>query len=743
MRTKVEWALRLAEQGFWVFRIIDNGKVPRKDGWQNEATRDPDRICELWNETPKANIGAFTSKFGDEGKALCVIDVDMKNGKDGNATLDALEDEGYLLTETAENETPTKGRHIIYVCDQPVKQGAGVLGDGIDIRSRGGYIVMAGSTIDGIPYVWRNRPVRTAPGWLYAKLALATTTRAQTKVNLASVNSERAFKRSQDFIAGAPLPEPGERNNTAFMLAAEIKDRGCNQAACHELMIGWNDMLPDPMDDEELEAVVASAYKNSQNVQPVKAPDAIFSPVEKGTITINGPTVLGPLEQMNEKFALVMSGGSHAILWQNQDMFGRPVDDLISEQSFHKLMAAHIMEVGKDKEAISKVWMAWGNRRTYHGIVYAPMEDIDGRFFNLFRGWAVQPFGPDETPSKAAVKSLAMWKEHVLVNQCHNNIPLYNWTIARYAVIFQKPSLKISNAIAIQGAKGTGKNSLIEPLLFLAGRHGLLVDNPRYLASNFNGHLQGLSILACDEAFWSGDKPLEGIMKGLISGTSLNIERKGLEAITVRNLVNVFILGNDKSIVPATEDERRFAMYEMGTGRQKDTAFFGQMKSGFEDGGYRLLLEYLMTYDISEYDLNTVPQTKALIDQKHENLDTLDQFILDCLHHGLMIDARVTTRFQDFSVQVFREALQQYTRNRNIRGRLPSESAIGEKLHKIFPAIKRTRVRIGGSGLGYNYITPSVAQMRQDWQRYIGARPGDIKWQNEITETTGELSCLM
>jgi len=153
-------ALSLAALGFYVFPLAEHGKLPAIDGWERKATRDADMIEKWWHdsvleiELPR-NIGIFTGKFGDD-QALLVVDVDNKNGKSGDDELLKLEMDGDEFPPTWESLTPTGGRHLIYLVDKPVKQGANVLGDGLDIRSHGGYIVAPGSIINIGEYKWQS-----------------------------------------------------------------------------------------------------------------------------------------------------------------------------------------------------------------------------------------------------------------------------------------------------------------------------------------------------------------------------------------------------------------------------------------------------------------------------------------------------------------------------------------------------------------------------------------------------------
>lgn len=145
--SKLKSALELASQGFYVFPLEIGGKKPVFKRWPQVATRETHQIEYWWMDNPEANIGIYTGKFAS-GQALLVVDIDNKGNKKGDEVILKLEmEEGREFTPTMEVVTPSGGRHLIYVVDIAVKQGVNVLGDGIDIRSSGGYIVGPGSEI--------------------------------------------------------------------------------------------------------------------------------------------------------------------------------------------------------------------------------------------------------------------------------------------------------------------------------------------------------------------------------------------------------------------------------------------------------------------------------------------------------------------------------------------------------------------------------------------------------------------
>src|SRR5574343_1591978 len=173
--TKKELALSLDGDGFFIFPIKPLDKTPAITGWQEAATRDTLGISQWWGLNPEYNIGIYTGKFGDDGGALLVVDVDVKEGKNGYEELLRLELEGWDLPKTRCHVTPSTGRHYLYRVSTPVRQGANVLAPGLDVRSRGGYVVGPGSAlVQGVYSVARSSAVEPAPHWLIERCGADT-----------------------------------------------------------------------------------------------------------------------------------------------------------------------------------------------------------------------------------------------------------------------------------------------------------------------------------------------------------------------------------------------------------------------------------------------------------------------------------------------------------------------------------------------------------------------------------------
>lgn len=337
-------------------------------------------------------------------------------------------------------------------------------------------------------------------------------------------------------------------------------------------------------------------------------------------------------------------------------------------------------------------------------------------YFNLWRGFSYEP-----APVYTAHPAVEAFLDHARTNVCGGDDSLYRWLMGYVAHLVQRPWEKPLVSLVFRGSKGVGKNAFIERVGALLGGHFLLTSNRRYLVGQFNGHLENCLLFALDEAFWSGDKQAEGGLKDLITGREHVIEHKGKEPYTVANKTRVVIIGNEDWLVPASHDERRFAVFTVGDGRKQDRRYFQSMREGMEAGGYAVLLRYLLDYDLTGLDLNAAPATAGLREQKHHTLDPFHQWWLDCLEEGRVVGAEFTAWPGDIECDRFRSAFRRYVKERNIRSRIPEDRAIGRLFTLCCPPHEKVRLKKQDDGSQpYAYRVPLLDVARTAWDGFIG-----------------------
>lgn len=753
--TKLDAALALANLGFHVFPLIQGEKEPLIQAWQHRATRDPEQIKAWWTDPVMGfqqdfNVGISTSRYGS-GSALWVVDVDNKGEKRGNDEVVRLEMLGLEFPATFEQITPSGGKHLVYIVDEPVRQGANVLAPGLDIRSRGGFIVGAGSTVQQGRYHVREpqlQPAR-APDWYktYSPVRPGNGPRDRT-APVVPVDAAHANLRARDYLVEhAPVAIEGAGgDHTTFTVACRIKDFGVTQLDALTLLAElWNPRCQPPWTHEDLVRKVDNAYNYGNDAPGSAAPEAQFTPVAATARSVDTPGNGGgestdgqprgaepPLHTINRDHALVFLEGSHVILHETVDEKGRPHRVFLSEQSFKRKFSPNVTQRSTKGKPVTwaEEWLDWSGRREYKGLCFTPEREPRNGYYNLWRGFTCEP-KPYTGASVEARRGFDAWMAHLRENVCRRDEALLTWLLTYFAHMVQHPWERPLTTLVFRGTKGVGKNAPIDRVgkLFGSG-HYLVAHDGRYLTSNFNGHLDSCLCLVLDEAFWSGNKDAEGKLKGLTTAPEIMIERKSKEPYMIDNLVRLVVIGNEDWLVPASADERRYAVFDVGGGRKQDLEFFEQMRIDLDDrGGGAVLLHFLKNWDLTKAEINRAPVTAALLDQKHASLEPLQQWWLDCLSGGFIVGGDFGAEWPArIGTDRFRSAFRRYITERNVRARIDGDTVLGKALKKIAPGMNKTKERTGPHETIYVYVLPPLAECRAAWENYIGH---PMKWEQQ------------
>jgi hypothetical protein len=714
-------ALDLAQQGFYVFPIVPNSKIPEIDDYPNQATRDATTIkswwtCDILKLEQPFNIGIYTGKYQDN-QALIVIDVDMKGDTDGNSSLSALKKEGKELPGTYTQFTPSGGMHLVFSTAFARKQGVSVLGKGLDIRSSGGYILGRGSVV-GTEYEYLGQSPQPAPAWLEDALPLAEKKSISKKLMAETheETSEATLNRAIDYLKdSADLAIQGSNgDHTTFSVACRVKDMGLSRLMCHRIMLAhWNDRCEPPWEPEQLADKVDNAYNYGVNPPGYSSPQSQFTPIENDR-------PLDDIDLINKEYAFILVGGNRHILWETKDYNNAFMVQHLSMEAFHDKLAARTVLVNDKRKPLSKVWLTSPKRRSYDGILFAPGEKISDNYYNLWHGFAVEPCASAHAASKQSRDSFDKFLEHTLVNVCGKDEGLFQWLIGYFAHIFQHPGEKPGVGLVFRGGKGVGKNALVDRIGYLLGCHYRITASRRYLTGNFNSHLENCLLFALDEAFWSGDHQAEGTLKDLITGQTHIIEHKGKEPYPVKNCTRVVIIGNERWLVPATQDERRFAVFDVGSGRKQDRHFFKSMRVGLENGGYAVLLRYLLDYDLSKIEVDEAPKTTALMDQKISSLNTVHKWWFDCLQSGTIEGSDLGDSWPEkIELDKLRQAYKRHVEDTSERFQIPGTRVFRQKLYDLLPRneyVKRIRV---DDQRHYFLMLPPKDRARRMWDAFI------------------------
>lgn len=224
-------------------------KHPKVSGGLHSASLSPDAIRRWWRRWPAANVGIRTGRES----GLVVIDIDPRHG--GNEALASLQDDhgpidGWRI------KTGSGGSHLWFAHPGgTLRNSAGRLGDGLDVRGDGGYVVAPPSRhMSGGTYRWADArgALPALPEWLRERLVDRPPVVGRTHVPERSSGdawARTALVLETDRVSRAP---DGRRNDTL------------NSAAYSLGQISGAGLLDDRVVVESLSAAAISAGLTSR-----------------------------------------------------------------------------------------------------------------------------------------------------------------------------------------------------------------------------------------------------------------------------------------------------------------------------------------------------------------------------------------------------------------------------------------------------------------------------------------------
>jgi hypothetical protein len=223
---------------------------------------------------------------------------------------------------------------------------------------------------------------------------------------------------------------------------------------------------------------------------------------------------------------------------------------------------------------------------------------------------------------------------------------------------------------------------------------------------------------------------------------ALLIERKGIDPIRLKNYVRLLLTSNEKWVVPAGEDERRFAVLDVGRRCQGNHEYFRELTEQLDDGGLTHLLGALLRFDLATVNLREIPRTEALLDQKVHTLDSVASWWLARLRAGAPTSCStewadvvpVDALFNDYILVCEKIGIR----------RKRDETVFGKELRELMPesvdgppGLRRARLTevendvAGKTRRVWKYILPTLSEAREHFERYVGQ---PYEWPEEKSE---------
>ena len=233
-------ALELAKRGFVVFPIRQWGD---EDGWKpiagfpTKASKDAAQIRAWWKKWPEARVGLLAGARN----GLTVLDVDVKNGKDGTESLKNMGLSDLAAITPFRVRTPSGGWHLLFEYTPNVKSTVGKIGEGLDVRNDNTFIIAPYSLKDDKRYevkgdhIYRHSKFPAIPAAIMSRAPLRDDDEEDLLGTLVTIQKASPWQMEwaaekldsqAEIVASAPDGQRQATLNSAVLLCAGLAVHG-------------------------------------------------------------------------------------------------------------------------------------------------------------------------------------------------------------------------------------------------------------------------------------------------------------------------------------------------------------------------------------------------------------------------------------------------------------------------------------------------------------------------------------
>jgi len=758
-----------------------DGKRPLSNDWTTKPYNNKETIEKSTNDNNNAGVRLTADQL--------VIDVDPRNSPKDRDTFQELCDAFDLdPTDYPKVNTGSGGFHLYMKKDPKVPVIDTLDGyEGVEFKTKGRQVVAAGSIHpNGNKYYWddtfEHPGLEDAPD---APNQLMTMIKRPTQTNNSGGNggeySHLDIAKMLDVLDPVDFGSNGANLHGVDWLKLMMACHHASDGEARDEWLEWCSRDPEYADDswivgrrwdslhrkapdgtqpvthKTLGMVLQHEGKSAAMPPPKVDPDDFddefdgmeFDPGDQDDSPAHEKK--GPMALMNEKYWAV-GGGKFRIMHQTRDpVMERYYWNVQTFDDFRKELANKKVEKKNMKgevvpTPVADVWLEWSKRRSVSGVIFDPEQNHKG-YLNLWTGWGVDPAPGTWDTMKYLIKEIL----------CSGDEDSYDFCIKWIAYMFQHPGTPPEVALCFRGDKGTGKSTLGQALVTIAGRHGLHVTSPDHVTGKFNQHLMDCIFLFADEAVAPRDYKAQSSLKSLITDKHKVYEQKGMDLKSGLNQIHMLMCSNSDWFVDAgtADGERRYFVGEVSNKHKEDRAFFSKFHAemyGDDRQGLKAMLHDLLALDIGDWaPRGVIPVSKALVEQKLRNLPPVGAWWFSLLESGTLGDIPLMEDEDDWTeddVKLIRSDVRQSFDEFCQANRINSGS-MNKSIDRFFwkevasycPALDisqqvkcvvssdRYDVKVSADGRAPGIWLPSLGRCRAEMSHLLGA---EVEWGTEV-----------
>lgn len=427
------------------------------------------------------------------------------------------------------------------------------------------------------------------------------------------------------------------------------------------------------------------------------------------------------LDEFNKYYTTIVTGGKNLVIRANLDPFGNANIEFFNHKEFtdiHKDYNKIPVQIETTNGTAvklfnpAKLWLeSPESDSAKFGITFYPKltKFYKGKL-NTYMGLGCSPIDIDE---KAEI-DLQIYLNHVYNVICDGNQEHSDYLIKWIAHAVQKPEEKPEVGVVLKAGQGTGKGTLLKPLSKIFGAHYLHATSPEQVIGKFNSQLENKIMLFADE-FFAGSKGSTDKLKAMITEKTGSIERKGIDRISLPDYSRIIMATNHENVISIERDERRYLYLEVSDRYKQNREYFKPLHETVDKPDFAgQLLTYLINIDITDFEPRHVPKTKALEEQKIDNLDPLDKWLFEILSDGTFFGAEL------MEVSVSRKDIQTIAQKWIDDNGLKVFGSLDRQLGKRLKLIGVDDARPYFEGKQVRtYIFPPLATVRANFDNYM------------------------
>tara|TARA_R110000782_G_scaffold261670_1_gene353441 strand:- start:358 stop:2604 length:2247 start_codon:yes stop_codon:yes gene_type:complete len=357
----------------------------------------------------------------------------------------------------------------------------------------------------------------------------------------------------------------------------------------------------------------------------------------------------------------------------------------------------------KEKKMVKKPfimkWLCDEDIRFYNNVNYYPtMNMCPDNTFNLWNDFPIKSIPLDND----ADTSLIHFHLKTLLKEDEKN---YEWFLNWLAHIVQFPHIKTEVCIVLYDKKfGTGKSLIAEEFLKkIIGIKKIIITCRTDKVFGKFSNSQGKLLCVLNEASGKDTYDLNEAIKESITGKTLEMEKKGIDAIQITDYLNYILTTNNLNCVKLEEGDRRFMVFNTSSKMKGDVEYFKNLASVLDDDVImRKFYEELINRKLSNFNAARDRQNNTTMDiMKEHNVDVVLEFInywkeeIDDTDEHSMIKSRMK------GMDLYKEFIKYYEMCGNNANSKPSLPKFGTRIKEYDDKVSFVRK---ASGVVYSII---------------------------------------